>query len=300
MSVAGFHRRWSKRCRLNTELRRWIHLMDAVVAKLRGTRAASWSARCIIRKWRQWTRRLAAKEIKICKDRSDLICFHVVAIERVQESVARDITTLCNLFAQLLRGEMSLNAFWFAAERFSSRRQRHLSMLTNSVARLMHLQGEASQSLQRDLPGARRPMPYPMRDLVESRKRDAVRIDHGSQEDSALGRNHLDMDASTLITYIQRRQEEEIDSLCSALEQTLNGAIDMTTFQNKCLVYAGKVQCYQEVVEKMVAQQMRGPQSHVGRAFETSSSSSDKSTNSRTKDFEVASTSSMNTNNSWL
>ena len=119
MSVAGFHRRWSKRHRINTELRRWRRLMDAVVAKLRGTRDASWSARCIIRRWRQWTRRRVALDIRIGTDRSNLICFHTVAIERVQESVAHDISALCNMFARLLRGEVSSNAFYHAAESFS-------------------------------------------------------------------------------------------------------------------------------------------------------------------------------------
>ena len=120
MSVAGFHRRWSKRHRINTELRRWLHLMDAVVAKLRGTRDASWSARCITRRWRQWARRRVALEIRIGTDRSNLICFHTVAIERVQESVAHDISALCYMFARLLRGEVGYNKFYHAVEGYFS------------------------------------------------------------------------------------------------------------------------------------------------------------------------------------
>ena len=299
LTVARFHRRWWKRHRINKKLKRWLHLMSAVVAKLGSTPTASGSARCITQRWRQLTRRLVAIAKKKGSERSSLICLHVVAIKRVQESVAHDISTLCTLFAQLLRGEVSLNAFAHAAESFFRRRQQHLTMLTNSVGRLMHLQGEVWETLHRDLPGARRPMPYPMHDLVESCKTDAGPLDSGSHEDCMLVRNHSDMDASTLITYIQRRHQEEIDSLCSALERTLNGAIDLTTFQNMCFVYSGKAQCYREIMETMVAQKMRGPKSHIGGAS-VPSSSSDESSDGRTKDLEIASTSSMNTNDSWL
>ena len=117
-SIAGFHRRWSNRHRIKAELRRWLHLMDAVVAKMRGTRYASWSARCIIRRWRQWSRRRVALEVKVGKDRANLIHFHIVAIERVQASAEHDMLELCSLFARLLQGEEDHDTFLHAARRF--------------------------------------------------------------------------------------------------------------------------------------------------------------------------------------
>ena len=134
VSIAGFHRRWSNRHRIKAELRRWLHLMDAVVAKMRGTRYASWSARCIIRRWRQWTRRRVAIELKIGRDRANLIHFHTRAIERVQESAEDDLIGLCKMFARLLQGEEDRDTFLHAARRFFGRRDKHLQMLTNSVA----------------------------------------------------------------------------------------------------------------------------------------------------------------------
>ena len=203
------------------------------------------------------------------------------------------------MFARLLQGEESRDAFLHVAERFFCRRDRHLNMLTNSVARLMHLKKEATQSLVRDLPGARPPLPYPVRGMRAWCKRDDGQIDPGGEKKGEEEENHLVMDTSTLTTYIQNRQKTDIDNLCSALERTLNGSIDTGTFQNMCFVYSGKAQSYREITGTMVAQKMRSPKSRTNEG-PVPTCHSDESSDSRTKDLEIASTSSIITNDSWV
>ena len=289
--ITGFHRRWSNRQRVNEGLRRWLHLMDAVVAKMRGTRYASWSARCIIRRWRQWTRRRVAIELKIGRDRANLIHFHTRAIERVQASAEDDLMGLCKMFALLLQGEEDRDTFLDAARRFFGRRDKHLQMLTNSVARLMHLNKEAKISIDRNLPGAK-----PVRPLLVTRLATFCYSNTSPTETTNVKnneRNHdqVIIDTSTLSTYIQNRQKTDIEDLCSALKRALNGSIDKETFQNMCFVYSGKVQTYTEIAGTLIDQSTRGKQQDGWK---------DNFSDRNEKDIEIASTSSILTKDSWI
>ena len=289
--ITGFHRRWSNRQRVNEGLRRWLHLMDAVVAKMRGTRYASWSARCIIRRWRQWTRRRVAIELKIGRDRANLIHFHTRAIERVQANAEDDLMGLCKMFALLLQGEEDRDTFLDAARRFFGRRDKHLQMLTNSVARLMHLNKEAKISIDRNLPGAK-----PVRPLLVTRLATFCYSNTSPTETTNVKnneRNHdqVIIDTSTLSTYIQNRQKTDIEDLCSALKRALNGSIDKETFQNMCFVYSGKVQTYTEIAGTLIDQSTRGKQQDGWK---------DNFSDRNEKDIEIASTSSILTKDSWM
>ena len=290
-SIAGFHRRWSNRHRIKEELRRWLHLMDAVVAKMRGTRYASWSARCIIRRWRQWTRRRVAIELKIGRDRANLIHFHTRAIERVQASAEDDLMGLCKMFALLLQGEEDRDTFLDAARRFFGRRDKHLQMLTNSVARLMHLNKEAKISIDRNLPGAK-----PVRPLLVTRLAKYCYSNTSQTETTDARKNERNhdqvvIDTSTLSTYIQNRQRTDIEDLCSALRRALNGSIDKETFQNMCFVYSGKVQTYTEIEGRLIDQSIIGKQQDGWK---------DNYSDRNEKDIEIASTSSILTKDSWI
>ena len=290
-TIAGFHRRWSNRYRIKTELKRWLHLMDALVAKMRGTRYASWSARCIIRRWRQWTRRRVALEVKIGRDRANLIHFHTVAIERVQASAEHDMIVVCRLFARLLQGEEDLDAFQHEAQRFFGRRDRHLQMLTNSVARLIHLKTEATRSVERNLPGARLVRPFLARRITTCcQKIDTPLSDDGGKKQQK-DQQQVVTDTITLSTYIQSQQQTDIEDLCSALKRTLVGSMATGTFHNMCFVYSGKVQTYREIRGTLEAQRSKEAQH---------SDYEEISSDSRTEDPENASQSSIMTKDSWM
>ena len=289
--ITGFHRRWSNRQRVNEGLRRWLHLMDAVVAKMRGTRYASWSARCIIRRWRQWTRRRVAIELKIGRDRANLIHFHTRAIERVQANAEDDLMGLCKMFALLLQGEEDRDTFLDAARRFFGRRDKHLQMLTNSVARLMHLNKEAKISIDRNLPGAKPVRPLLVTRLATYCYSNTSPTETTNAKNNERNHDQVIIDTSTLSTYIQNRQKTDIEDLCSALKRALNGSIDKETFQNMCFVYSGKVQTYTEIAGTLIDQSTRGKQQDGWK---------DNFSDRNEKDIEIASTSSILTKDSWM